>query len=601
MSSFLLLLILSLLMLTTTTTAITTNNKQKSSSSHSLRSSISQVLLHQQNTKQQQMKSTSKPTIPTANTKPHIIVLLMDDFGYNNVGYHAKDQGNEEETVTPNIDQLASTGLILERHYTYAKCGPSRSSLQSGRLPVHVSTINTAPESYNPNDPISGYSGIPRNMTCIAEKMKQAGYRTVMTGKWDAGMATPRHTPQGRGYDEFLGYFHHAVDYYTCGVTLTAIGEINVCLNQFTDLWLNDGPAPDNLTSSGTIYLEDTLLDHTLQAIYSHPPSVPLFLVHSFHLIHTPLQVPAEQLEKFTSYIDYENRAKYAAMVNYADTIIGNIVQALHDTNLYDNSLIVLFSDNGGPVYNPGSANNYPLRGGKYSDFEGGVRVNALVNGGVLPSSRRGEIETKYIHIADWYATFIRLATFGVSGEVDSNIMQELLYDDDAASADLPQVDSIDAWDTITGSSGSSSSTSGGRTEIHLSEQTLISGQYKLIVGNQTQVLWEGPFYPNATGQQPMFPDSPYSPSSSTFEYDCGTDGCLFDIFNDPTEHFDIADSQPEIRQTMLNRLNELNKSFFNPDRGGGDISACEIAVGRYDNHYGPFVEVPPFTVPHRG
>ena len=119
-----------------------------------------------------------------AGAKPNIVMLLIDDYGYANIGYHA-GQSNKE-VVTPNLDSLALTGVILERHYAYKFCSPTRSSLQSGRLPVHVNYLNIEPESYNPKDPVSGYQGIPVNMTTIASKLQSVGYRTAMTGKWDA-------------------------------------------------------------------------------------------------------------------------------------------------------------------------------------------------------------------------------------------------------------------------------------------------------------------------------------------------------------------------------------------------------------------------------
>ena len=85
----------------------------------------------------------------------------------------------------------------------------------SGRLPIHGNDKNTEPNNYNPNDPVSGFAGIPRNMTGLATKMKLAGYATHQVGKWDAGMATPDHIPAGRGFDSSFGFFHHANDFYT--------------------------------------------------------------------------------------------------------------------------------------------------------------------------------------------------------------------------------------------------------------------------------------------------------------------------------------------------------------------------------------------------
>ena len=117
-------------------------------------------------------------------TNVHIVHLMLDDWGYNNVGYHARTQDNAKEVVTPNIDALASAGVILDRFYAYRFCSPSRSSFLTGRNPIHVNTGNDALTLYNPKDQISGFSGIPRNMTAIAEKLASVGYNTVQAGKW---------------------------------------------------------------------------------------------------------------------------------------------------------------------------------------------------------------------------------------------------------------------------------------------------------------------------------------------------------------------------------------------------------------------------------
>jgi len=145
--------------------------------------------------------------------KPHILTILIDDYGWANVGYHRDPPTNEIQT--PVIDSLVKQGVELDRHYVFKYCSPTRSAILSGRNPIHVNVLNLAPTFFNPNDVVSGYSAIPKNMTVIAEKLKSAGYATHMVGKWDAGMATHEHTPVGRGFDTSLHYFHHANDYWT--------------------------------------------------------------------------------------------------------------------------------------------------------------------------------------------------------------------------------------------------------------------------------------------------------------------------------------------------------------------------------------------------
>ena len=116
----------------------------------------------------------------SAADKPHILFLLVDDWDWANVGYHREVATREVQT--PNFDSLVKNGLELDQNYVFRFCSPSRSSLMTGRLPIHVNVGNTD-NLYNPDDPIAGFSGIPPKMTGIAEKLKTAGYETHMVGK----------------------------------------------------------------------------------------------------------------------------------------------------------------------------------------------------------------------------------------------------------------------------------------------------------------------------------------------------------------------------------------------------------------------------------
>merc|ERR1719454_800197 len=98
------------------------------------------------------------------------------------------------DVQSPNMEEVVKAGVELDRHYVYKYCSPTRSAVQSGRNPIHVNALNLSPDVHNPDDPVSGYAAVPRNMT---------------------GMATHEHTPHGRGYLKSLHYFHHANDYWT--------------------------------------------------------------------------------------------------------------------------------------------------------------------------------------------------------------------------------------------------------------------------------------------------------------------------------------------------------------------------------------------------
>ena len=485
-----------------------------------------------------------------AADKPHIVFMLVDDWGWANVGYHRDPPTREFDT--PNIDSLVKEGLELDQHYVYQFCSPSRSSLMTGRLPIHVNDRNDGLQLYNPNDPVSGFAGIPRNMTGIAAKMKEAGYATHMVEKWHAGTATPDHIPTGRGFDTSFGYLGGANDYYT----EREGGKCNK--TPMVDLWDTDKPAT-GVNGTGPDNYEEALFAERLQQVVgSRDASTPLFLYYAPHIVHSPYEVPDRYLKKF-SFIDDKRRQVYAAMVKYLDDVVGNLTSALKDRGLWDNLLFITSSDNGGPIYQ--AANNYPLRGSKHSDWQGGVRVNAFVSGGYLPEKMRGQKTDGYIHLADWYATLCGLAG------VDPT-------DEEAAKAKLPPIDSLDIWPLISGQN-----TTSPRTDIPVSHDTLISGEYKIITGDIGNSAWTGPQFPNATT------------TSKEVQITVHCDeGCLFNIKEDPYEYKNLAKEMPDVLAQMQKKLQKYQATYFNPDRGKSWPGACAIALQDYGGFWGPFL-----------
>lgn len=221
----------------------------------------------------------------------------------------------------------------------------------------------------------------------------------------------------GRGYETFFGYYHHANDYFDQTLSAGSTVHSDLCQNlgyKFVDLWNTNKPA---WGFNGSAYEEELFLQNSLKVIDQHDASDldhPLFLFHSFHIVHTPLQVPEAWESRFMG-LKNQDRRRYAAMVQYMDHALGKMVAAFQAKGLWENTLMLLSSDNGGPIYGSpisptrpylkgsfGAANNLPLRGGKMVDWEGGVRVNAFASGGYIPVHRRGSEIHGYIHIADW-------------------------------------------------------------------------------------------------------------------------------------------------------------------------------------------------------
>ena len=554
--------------------------------------------------------STPEPT----STKPNIFLYLADDVGFNDVGFTQYASPDNPLVHTPTLDKLAHEGIRLDRHYSYRICGPSRASILSGRLAVHVQTDNGGGiGAWNPSDPISGYAGIPRNMTTMASKLKSAGYATHAIGKWDVGMATPTHTPLGRDFDSWLGYWDHAVSYWTKRNGFLSTGNVDSCFNQPLDFFEMNatykGGVKDRWSLDNTTYKEEVFTKRALEIIHKHDVLKPIFLFFATGLLHTPLQVPAEYIRIVNNAaFQTENERLMAAMANYMDDQVGQLVNAFKAKGMWENTLFVYFSDNGGAAYLPGSGNNWPLQGGKYSDWEGGVRVASFVSGGFVPSTHRHTAFDGVISIADWYATFCVLAghtrhyctTDPAAAEANAYIEQSGLD-----SPKLPEVDSRPMWDYIL------AGTNGRPDHLQLSAESLLEWPYKVVTGKHPYSFYQGESYPNAStldmyaaGGGPGFQDShiwgnnfPFSAPSGLFFRNCDVaPGCLFNVEEDPFEQHNLAGELllKNKHEEMLIKLQGENTRLFLPNRGNLSKTPCIQAArnGGSTGFYGPFVDV---------
>eukprot|EP01147_Barroeca_monosierra_P004931 gene4931-6915_t len=509
--------------------------------------------------------------------KPHIFMVIVDDFGWAEVGYH-RNSTYKKDVYTPTIDALVNEGIELNRHYVGTSNQPSLNySFQSGRLPVHVQLSLT--------QPCQPRGGMPQNMTGIAQHLKKGGYATHFVGKWDVGMATPTHTPAGRGYDTSLNYFGHGNWMWNEEEWQGSQNNASVrppCQPPtcFKDFWDTNKPAS---SLNGTQYEEFIFRDRLFEIASEHDPTTPLFLTYASKVAHYPLQAPLEYQQKFSS-IDQINRRVYHAMVNVLDDILANITTVFKHREMWNNTLMVLTSDNGGYVkalkgpcdhntpsrgymcYNgEAGANNFPLRGGKYSTLEGGIRANAFVSGGALPDIVRGQVRTGIIHIADWYSTFAFLA--GVDP-----------FDHKAAQHGLPPIDSLNVWPYLTGQAPISP-----RETILVTKDCLLHKNWKVLTGKVIEANWGGPNYPNAsTTNDPI----------DNYTIDCGSKGCLFDVAVDSEERHDVADKNPDTLNFLLELKSSLSQTIWHNDPGHPDPACPAAAEHLYGGFYGPWIDV---------
>jgi arylsulfatase B len=531
--------------------------------------------------------------VTVAARPPNILHILADDFGWSQIGYHQPP--GTVDVQTPNLDALAAGGLILDRFYVHTICSPSRCAFQTGRAPIHVNVQNVIPEVYNPNDLQGGYQGAPPNMTGIAVLMKRGGYDTFAIGKYDVGMATPRHTPLARGYDSFFGYWHHSNGYWsqaieTCpgsNVTMHDLWEANATHSGPARSFANSALCSQSDQNATPCVYEEALLSRRVQQVLESrsPDGPPFFLFYSMHTTHFPLEVPQAYVDAF-SFIDDGVRRLSHAMGKYLDDAVGEVIDTLKARGLWDNTLVVFHSDNGGEIIFLCGGNNYPLRGGKFSTFDGGIRVNAFVTGGALPAPRRGVVDEQLATIWDFYATYAFLAG------VDPT-------DHAAAAAGLPPHDSLNLWPWLSGENATSP-----RTEVVIGDTTaetpngdgatlvggLIQGDLKLLLGppnknfEVTQDVVTGWDWPNTSSVLlPLLHSRVCGRTPAT--------GCLFNLREDPSEATSLAAAQPAVFASMLARVDELQQGVYSPVRGDvADPLACTVALRDYGGYWGPFL-----------
>mgnify|MGYP000359393812 CR=1 FL=1 len=257
-------------------------------------------------------------------TSPHLLYILADDFGYYDVSWKNK------AAKTPNLDALREQGMDLDRLYAYQFCSPTRCSLLSGRLPIHVNTQN---------HPASKPGGVDLRMTVIGEKMKAQGYATAVFGKWHGGAHVEGQLPHNRGFDSSLGFLNGNEDHYTHYFGI----------DSGYDMWANETNMYDNSTYGGTLYRQqavNTILNFNASA------HAGLFLYLAFQNTHAPYQVPVQYEDPKIS--AKGSKRTFYGMATFLDETIGNVTQALHDKGLWDDTLIVFSADNGGEISGPG-------------------------------------------------------------------------------------------------------------------------------------------------------------------------------------------------------------------------------------------------------
>jgi len=314
-----------------------------------------------------------------ADRKPNILLIVGDDMGYADIGVQGAT-----DIRTPHLDALAQHGTRFSSGYvTGPYCSPTRAALLTGRYQQRFGhEFNSGPPETAP-----ATFGLPLTERTLADRLKAAGYRTAMVGKWHLGFR-PEFHPMKRGFDEYFGFLGGAHSYLDARAD-----KANPILRGTEPV---DEPA----------YLTDAFRREALGFIDRRATGTdPWFLYLAFNAVHAPMHATPNYLDRYKHIAD-ERRRSYAAMMSAMDDAVGAVMQKLRDLEIEEQTLIFFVSDNGGPPVN--ASNNGPLRGHKASTWEGGVRVPFLMQWkGQVPA---GKVYAQPVIQMDLHATALAAA-----------------------------------------------------------------------------------------------------------------------------------------------------------------------------------------------
>ena len=341
-----------------------------------------------------------------AQDRPHIVYIIADDLGRKDVGF------NGSPVRTPNLDSLASAGVVFNAFYSQPFSSQARATLMTGRYPMRYG-LQTA--SIGP----SSQYGLPTQERTLAQALKEAGYETALIGKWQLGHAKPEMWPTRRGFDYFYG---------------SLAGNVGAQAGKTPDGDWRRNEQP--LQEDG--FVTALLARDAVARIDNHETRLPLFLMLSLTQPAAPYGAPQEFVDRYREVTD-EPRRQYAASVTALDEAVGQVVRALEGKKMLQQTLIVFHSDNGGAIpmrfptgdgdVDKPAADNDIYREGKGSLYEGGVRVVALAH---WPDRLKKSVVTSMIHVTDMYPTLLKLA---------------------GGKAEQPKkLDGFDVWGSITAS-----------------------------------------------------------------------------------------------------------------------------------------------------
>ena len=532
---------------------------------------------------------------PASPSRPHIIFVLLDDQGYNEVNWVNE---NENKYIMPTLDLLSKEGVTFaSNYYVGSICSPSRAMFMTGRYATRLGLQANVVWFDTP-------WAVPREEEFLPQILSEhGGYTSYGAGKYHLGMMSEWALPTKRGFHMWDGFMQGCKSGWThvaacCSAGSSFSDEEYVCsysnsMHAISGSWdetisgdwrgydwfKNDTP---DLSANGT-KTSDLMVSSTKEFLRLHASNFesaedmsPIFLYLAFQAIHNPYTTKEEFYNMYQDRKEFnENQKVIYAYLTEADTAVGAIKNELEELGYLNNSVIFFSSDNGAP--SDQSLRNYPLRGMKFESWEGGHMVPGLAwtkIESLIPAERRGTKSNELYHVTDLKPTMMRLAG------IDQSVLNQSL-----------PLDGYDVWDSI------ANGTSSPREEMLYNISPLCNGgnaetpKAAIRVGDMKLVCWcfdvSGIDGANETGPVSNPEDPP------------GTWPALFNLKDDPSETINLAADNQDIVEDLVNRLKKYADEMviqmeYEPPYQGKDYYCADCPVrpetGPYEP-WGPWIQ----------
>jgi arylsulfatase A-like enzyme len=519
--------------------------------------------------------ATTSSSSSSSSSLPHILFVIIDDLGSGDLGMHGSN------IKTPTMDALAGAsasrsggrggdggggGIYLDNYYVLPYCSPTRAAILSGRYPLHTGCHSVIKDSDT--------QGLPLDEETMPQVLQRAGYATHGVGKWHVGHASWEQTPTFRGFSSWFGFYlgwQSYMEHRHLAAYDMHHDSREFCGRDCSRLVDERGNYSTHVFTREAIKIIENYRSSSSNNNENQQGGRPLFLYLAHQAVHEPDEVPEHYAQQYrNNHPDWTpTRQTYAGMLTAADESIANVTRALQERNMWNNTLVILTTDNGGPSQVcgvQGSSNLYPRRGGKCTVYQGGTTGDGIISGPWALANLRlrdtiddnknnnktAHVYPHIFHAVDWLPTLAELANVKPAGQ---------------------PLDGVSHFKALQQLGNNNHREAGSQIPPPPREEVFVG--YAQFLDHESNSSWYGPAIRwhewkmiQGTSGGPES-ESRYLPGTISpapgGEPTSADDYLLYNLNTDPAEQQDVSRDFPVLVQMLQQKLREYQKTYVPP------------------------------------